>query len=155
MQEVKDSMLQSNVSRLDEEKARADRESIALETSLSQLSIRIRDEVNNQETKQSLEQLLAEMQGQKASNEVFRETCEKALLQTKSVNVNVHDGIQQEIKETKADDSSDAVAGLVNTDGEVRNVKQNISNTSATGGSFAGAGIIQGRNFLPVSSSRK
>jgi len=139
MKEVKDSMLKSNEVRLDKEKARANRELAAIESSLKQLSVSIRDEVN-EESKRNLEQLLEEMQEQKASNEVFRKTCEEALLKTK----NIHGGIEQEIKNTKADNNSRAVAGLINTSGEVRKIKQNISDTSAGGGSFAGAGIIQG-----------
>lgn len=148
MKEVKDSMLKSNELRLDEENARANRELAAIESSLEELSVRIRDEVN-EESKRNLEQLLEEMQEQKASNEVFRKTCEEALLKTK----NIHDGIEQEIKNTKADNNSKAVAGLINTSGEVRNIKQNISDTSAGGGSFAGAGIIQGLD-LSIPSSR-
>jgi len=139
MKEVKDSMLKSNEVRLDKEKARANRELAAIESSLKQLSVSIRDEVN-EESKRNLEQLLEEMQEQKASNEVFRKACEEALLKTK----NIHSGIEQEIKNTKADNNSRAVAGLINTSGEVRKIKQNISDTFAEGGSFAGAGIIQG-----------
>ena len=90
MKEVKDSMLKSNEVRLDEEKARANRDLAAIESSLKQLSVGIRDEVN-EESKRNLEQLLEEMQEQKASNEVFRKTCEEALLKTK----NIHDGIEQ------------------------------------------------------------
>ena len=139
MKEVKDSMLKSNELRLDEEKARANRELAVLASALKQLSVRIREEVN-EDSKRNLEQLLEEMEEQKASNEVFRKTCEEALLKTK----NIHDGIELEIKNTKADNSSSAVAGLINTSGEVRDIKEKISDTSATGGSFAGAGIIQG-----------
>ena len=134
---MKDSILKSNKLRLNKEKARVNRELVAIESSLKQLSVSIRDEVNK-ESKRNLEQLLEEMQEQKASNEVFRKTCEEALLKTK----NIHDGIEQEIKNTKANNNSRAVAGLINTPGEVRNIKQNISGTSASGGSFAGSGII-------------
>jgi len=148
MKEVKDSMLKSNELRLDKEKARANRELVAIESSLKQLSVSIRDEVN-EELKRNLEQLLEEMQEQKASNEVFRKTCEEALLKTK----NIHDGIEQEIKNTKADNNSRAVAGLINTPGEVRNIKQNISGISASGGSFAGSGIIYGQD-LSIPSSK-
>jgi len=62
------------------------------------------------------------------------------LLKTK----NIHSGIEQEIKNTKADNNNRVVAGLINTSGEVWKIKQNISDTSAGGGSFAGVGIIQG-----------
>jgi len=98
--------------------------------------------------KRSLEQLLEEMQEQKASNEVFRKSYEEALLKTK----NIHDGIEQEIKNTKVDNNSRAVGGLINTPREVRNIKQNISDTSVGGGSFAGAEIIQGLDLsIPCS----
>ena len=148
MEEVKDALLKSNELRLDEEKARANRELVVIESSLKQLSVRIRDEVN-EESKRNLEQLLEEMQEQKASNEVFRKTCKEALLKTK----NIHDGIEQEIKNTEADNNSRAVAGLINTPGEARNIKQNISGTSASGGSFAGSGIIYGLD-LSIPSSK-
>ena len=148
MKEVKDAILKDNEVRLNEEKAQANRELAATESSLEQLSVSIRDEVN-EETKRNLEQLLEEMQEQKASNEVFRKACEEALLKTK----NIYNGIEQEIKNTKADNNSRAVAGLVNTSGEAQKIKQNISDTSAIGGSFAGAGIIQGLD-LSIPSSR-
>ena len=150
MKEVKDSMLKSNELSLDKEKTRANRELVAIESSLNQLSIGIRDEVN-EESKRNLEQLLEEMQEQKASNEVFRKTCEEALLKTK----NIHSGIEQEIENTKADNNSRAVAGLINTPGEVRNIKQNISGTSASGGSFAGSGIIYGQDLSIPSSENE
>ena len=150
MKEVKDSMLKGNEELLDKEKARANRELAAIESSMKQLSVSIRDEVN-EELKRNLEQLLEEMQEQKASNEVFQKTCEEALLKTK----NIHDGIEQEIKNTKADNNSKAVAGLINTSGEAQNIKQNISDTSAEGGSFAGAGIIHGLNLSIPSSKNK
>ena len=148
MKEVKDSILKGNEELLDREKDRADRELAAIESSMKQLLVSIRDEVN-EESKRNLEQLLEEMQEQKASNDFFRKTCEEALLKTK----NIHNGIKQEIKNTKADNNSKAVAGLINTSGKVRNVKQNISDTSAGGGSFAGAGIIQDLD-LSIPSSK-
>lgn len=46
------------------------------------------------------------------------------------------------MKNTKADNNSRAVDRLINTPREVRNIKENISDTSAGGGSFTGAGII-------------
>ncbi len=60
MKEVKDSMLKSNEVRLDKEKARANRELAAIESSLKQLLVNIWDEVN-EESKRNLEQLLEEM----------------------------------------------------------------------------------------------
>ena len=148
MKEVKDSMLKGNEELLVGEKNRANHELAAIESSLQQLCVSIRDEAN-EESKRNLEQLLEEMQEEKASNEIFQKTCEEALLKTK----NIHDGIEQEIKNTKADNHSKAVAGLINTDGEVRNVKQNILETDAKGGSFAGAGIFHGLD-LSISSSK-
>ena len=147
MKQVKDSMLKDNEVRLDEEKSRANHELAAIESSMKQLSVSIRHEIN-EESKRNLKQLFEEMQEQKAFNEVFRKTCDEALLKSK----NVHDEIEQEIKNTKADNNSRAVAGLINTS-EFRKIKQNISDTSATEGSFAGAGIIQGLD-LSIPSSR-
>lgn len=90
----------------------------AIESSLKQLSVSIRDEVN-EESKRNLEQLLEEMHEQKASNEVFRKICEEALLKTK----NIHNGIEQEIKNIKADNNSRAIPRFSNTPEEVRNTK--------------------------------
>lgn len=104
MKEVKDSMLKGNEEFLNREKDRGDRELATIESSLKQLSVSIRDEVN-EESKRNLEQLLKEMQEEKASNEFFRKTCEEALLKTQ----NIHNGIQQEIKNTKADNNSKAL----------------------------------------------
>ena len=148
MKEMKDSILKDNKKLLNKEKDRADRELAAIESSLKQLSVSIQDEVN-EESKRNLEQLLEEMQEEKASNEFFRKTCEEAFSKTKSI----HNKIDQDIKNTKADDNSKAIAGLINTSGDIRKIKQNISDTSATGGSFAGAGIIHGIN-LSLPSSR-
>ncbi|KAK3177894.1 hypothetical protein OEA41_000026 [Lepraria neglecta] len=131
IKEVKDSILKGNKELLNREKDRADRELAAIESSLQQLSVSIRDEVNK-ESKQNLEQLLEEIQEEKASNEFFRKTCEEALLKTK----NIHNRIEQEIKNTKADNNSKAVAGLINTSGEARNIKQNISDTDTKGGAL-------------------
>ena len=75
MKEVKDSMLKSNVLRLNEEKARVNHELAVIASSLKQLSIKIREEVN-EDSKRNLEQLLKEMEEQKASNKVFQKTCE-------------------------------------------------------------------------------
>jgi hypothetical protein len=69
-------MLKSNESFLDKEKAQANRELVAVESSLRQLSVSIRDEVN-EESKRNLQQLLEEMQEQKASNEILRRDCGK------------------------------------------------------------------------------
>ena len=65
------------------------------------------------------------MQKEKIFNEIFRKTCEKAFLKTK----NIHDRIEQEIKYIKANSYSKAVIELINIDKEVRNIKQNISET--------------------------
>ena len=150
IKEVKDSMFKGNEELLNREKDRADRQLAAIESSLQQLSVKIRDEFD-EESKRNLEQLLEEMQEEKASNELFRKTCEEALLKTK----NLYDGIEQEIRETKAEDNSRAVAGLINTRGEVRNIKQNISGTSAKGGSIASAGIVQGQDLSIPSLGNK
>ena len=150
MKEVKDSMLEGNEKLLNREKDRADRELVAIESSMKQLLVSIRDQVNK-ESKRDLEQLLEEIQEQKASNEFFRKTCEEALLKTR----NVHNRIEQEIKKTKADNSSKAVAGLINTSGEVQNIKQIISNTSAERGSFAAAGIVHGLDLSIPNSTNK
>jgi len=89
------------------------------------------------------------MQKQKVFNEVFRKTCEKALLKTK----NIHSEIEQKIKNIKADNNSRAVTKFINISEEVRKIKQNISNTFAEERSFANVEIIQDLN-LSISSFR-
>ena len=150
MREVKDCMLTGNEEFLNKEKDRGDRELAIIESSLKQMYVSIRNEVN-EESKWNLVQLLEEMQEQKASNDLFRNTCQEALLKTK----NIHNEIEQKIKNTQVDDISKAVARLINTDGEVRNIKQDISDTSARGGSFAGAGIIHGLDLSILNSRNK
>ena len=135
-------MLRGNEAMLDRERSRAISERTAIETSLGELSNIIRREAN-QESKRDLEQLLKEMEKQKASNEILQKTCEEALSKTKDTLV----GIEQDITETTSDEKGKAVAGIINMDGEIRDVKQKISGTSAKGGSFAGAGVIRGVNL--------
>lgn len=67
---MKDFVLKNNEVRLNEEKARANRELVAIESSMKQLSISIRDEIN-EESKRNLKQLLEKMQKQKILNKVF------------------------------------------------------------------------------------
>ena len=147
MKEMKDTMIKSNEIRIKEEKARVNRETMAIESSLKQLSFSVQDEVDK-ESKRNLQQLVKETHGQKASNEIFRKNCEEALLR----NENIYDQIEQEIHNTTADNNSRAVAGLINASGNIRNVKQIISGTSASGGSFAGSGIICGQDLSIPSS---
>lgn len=78
------------------------------------------------------------MQEQKIFNEVFRKTCEKALLKIK----NIYSEIKQKIKNTKANNNNRVVIKLINIFGKVRKIKQNISNTFAKEKSFANARII-------------
>lgn len=61
MKEMKDFMLKGNEELFDKEKARANSELAAIESSMEQLSVSIRHEVN-EESKQNLEQLFEEMQ---------------------------------------------------------------------------------------------
>lgn len=139
---MKDFMFKGNKELFDKKKARVNNELTIIKNFIEQFSINIRHEIN-EESKQNLKQLFEKIQKQKAFNEVFRKTCEEAFLKTK----NIHNGIEQEIEEIKADNSSRAVAGLINTDEEVRNIKQKSSNTSVKGWSFAGAEIIHGLNL--------
>jgi vacuolar-type H+-ATPase subunit E/Vma4 len=87
------------------------------------------------------------MQKQKIFNEVFRKTCEKALLKIK----NIHSKIEQEIKNIKANNNNRVVTKFINIFEEVRKIKQNISNTFVEEKSFANAKIIQDLN-LSISS---
>lgn len=131
-------MLRRHQAFLNKEKARANRELVAIESFLEQLSVTIQHEVD-EELKESLQQLLEEMKKQKASNEILRKTIEEALLMTKIA----EDEIQLDVKDTTEDNSSKAVPGLIDTCGEFRNVRVNISGTTATNGSFVAAGILQ------------
>lgn len=78
------------------------------------------------------------MQKQKIFNEIFQKTCEKELLKIK----NIHDEIEQKIKNIKANKNNRAIIKFINIFEEVRKIKQNISNTSIKERSFASAKII-------------
>jgi hypothetical protein len=59
----------------------------------------------------------------------------------------------QKIKGVKATDDGIAVAGFINTLGDIPSIDQDISDVTAAKASFAGAGVIMGLNFKDLSSS--
>lgn len=142
---MKTAMLQQNEVALQQEMARTEREQSGIESSLERLSVHGDDSGDSLavDVKQSKEELLEEMRQQKASNEALRKTCEEAI----SKLVYERTGNTIKIKGTRAKDHSTALAGWVNTLGEGFKPNLDISDTTADGYSFAGAGVIMDLDF--------
>jgi hypothetical protein len=146
MQEMKDMMLNQNEAVLQTEIARAESERGKIGSALQQISIS--DGIqHDQETEQSRQDLLQEMQQQQASNETFRKMCEEVLSRT------VYERTGQKIKGVKATEDSTAVAGFINTSGEELKIRQDISDITADKQSFAGAGVIKNLDFKDLHPS--
>lgn len=144
MQEMKDMMLNQNEAVLQTETARAESERGKIGSALQQTFIN--DGIqHDQETEQSRQDLLQEMQQQQASNETFQEMCEEFLSRT------VYERTGQKIKGVKVIEA--AVAGFINTLGEELKIKQDISNVTADKRSFAGAGVIKNLDFKELRPS--
>ena len=134
MNEMKDMMLQQNEATIQREIQRAESEQSAIENSLQQLPVSSTQ--SSEEAELSRQELLQEIQKQKASNDSFRRMCEEALSRT------VYERTGQKIKGVRATGDSAALAGFVNITGEGLKIDQDISDVTADKGSFAAAGVI-------------
>lgn len=124
MQKWKDMMLNLNDAVLQTEIARAERERGEIGSALQQISIN--DGIqHDQETEQSRQDLLQELQQQQVSNETFRKMCEKILSRT------VYERTGQTINGVKATENSTAVSGFIITSGKELKIKQDISDVTA------------------------
>ena len=145
MQEMKDMMLNQNEAVLQAEIARAESDGGRIGSALQTL---VDDGIqHDQETEQSRQDLLQEMQQQQASNKTFREMCDELFSRT------VYERIGQKIKGVKATEGSIAVAGFINTSGEELKIRQDISDVTADKRSYAGAGVIKNLDFKDLRPS--
>jgi len=140
MKEMKDMMLKNNETVIEQEIVRADNEMRGIEQSLQQVSL-ISNRDPSAESQQSKQELLAEIQIQKASHDNFRKMCEEALSKT------VYERTGQKIKSVKATNNSTALAGIFNMSGEDLKIKQDISDITADNYSVAIAGVVGNVNF--------
>jgi D-ribose pyranose/furanose isomerase RbsD len=140
MKEMKDMMLKNNETVIEQEIVRADNEMRGIEQSLQQVSL-ISNRDLSAELQQSKQELLAEIQIQKASHDNFRKMCEEALSKT------VYERTGQKIKSVKATNNSTALAGIFNMSGEDLKIKQDISDITADNYSVAIAGVVRNVNF--------
>ena len=146
MNEMKDMMLQQNEAAIHREIHRAESERLAIENSLQQLPVSSAQ--LSEEAEVSRQELLQEIQEQKASNDSFRRMCEEALSRT------VYERTGQKIKGVRATDDSAALAGFVNITGEGLKIDQDISDVTADKRSFAAAGVIMNMDFKDLRPNR-
>jgi hypothetical protein len=139
MKEMKDMMLQQNEVVIHRDIHRAESERSAIENSLQQLPVSSAQ--LSEEAEVSRQELLQEIQKQKASNDNFRRMCEEMLSRT------VYERTGQKIKGVRATDDSAALAGFVNITGEGLKIDQDISDVTADKRSFAAAGVIMNMDF--------
>ena len=140
MNEMKDMMLQQNEAAIHREIHRAESERLAIENSLQQLPVSSA-QLSEEAEVSSRQELLQEIQKQKASNDNFRRMCEETLSRT------VYERTGQKIKGVRATDDSAALAGFVNITGEGLKIDQDISDVTADKRSFAAAGVIMNMDF--------
>lgn len=143
MNEMKDMMLQQNEAAIQREIQRAESERSAIENSLPVSSTQ-----PSEEAELSRQELLQEIQKQKASNDSFRRICEEALSRT------IYERTGQKIKGVRATDDSAALAGFVNITGEGLKINQDISDVTADKRSFAAAGVIMNIDFKDLWPNR-
>lgn len=143
--EQKDSVLEANEADLHQQLTRAGKEKVEIKDTLQQLTVSGGNK--NEESEQSRQELLQELQSQQTANTLFREMCEEALLRT------VFERTGQNIKGVKATQDSSALAGFINTSGEELKIRQDISDVTADNRSFAAAGVIKNINFKDLRPS--
>jgi hypothetical protein len=146
MNEMKDMMLQQNEATIQREIHLAESERSVIENSLQQLPVS--STPLSEEAELSRQELLQEIQKQKASNDSFRRMCEEALSRT------VFERTGQKIKGVRATDDSSALAGFVNITGEGLKIDQDISDVTADRRSFAAAGVIMNMDFRDLRPNR-
>lgn len=140
MQETKDMMPRQNEAALVRDIARTDSERSAIESILQQPLVSGSIQQDD-ESEQSRQELLQEIQYQQSSNDTFRRMCDESLSRT------LIERTGQNIRGVKATNSSAALAGFVNTSGEESQIDQDISDVTADNSSIAVAGVIKNVNF--------
>lgn len=133
--EQKDSILKANEADLEQELTRAGKEMVEIEQSLQQLTMSGSIE-RDEESEESKNELLQELERQQAASTALRNMCEEALSQT------VYKRTGQKIKGIKATNSGVALAGFINASGENLNINQEILDISADSKGFVVVGVV-------------
>ncbi|MCJ1312307.1 hypothetical protein MMC25_005981 [Agyrium rufum] len=136
VKEQKDNILKANEADLEQELTRASKEMVEIEQSLQQL-IGSGNTEPDEESEQSKQELLHELERQQAVSTALRNMCEEALSRT------VYERTGQKIKGVKATDDGVALVGFINTPGEELNINQDISDVSAAGKGFVVVGVVK------------
>jgi hypothetical protein len=143
--EQKDSILKANEADLEHELTRSGKEMVDIEQSLQQLTVGGSTELD-QESEQSKQELLRELERQQAASTALRNMCEEALSRT------VYERTGQKIKGIKATNDGLALAGFINTSGEELNMNQDISDVSADNRGFVVVGVVKNMDFKDLRS---
>jgi len=134
--EQKDSILEANEADLEQELTRAGKEMLEIEQNLQQLKVR-GSNGSDEESDQSKQELLQELERQRAASTALRDMCEEALSRT------VHERTGQKIKGIKATNDGVALAGFINTSGEELNLNLDISDVIADNRGFVVVGVAK------------
>lgn len=134
--EQKDSILKADEADLEQELTRAGKEMVEIEQSLQQFTAGGSTEPD-EESEQSKQELLQELERQQAASTALRNMCEETLPRT------VYKRAGQKIKGIKATNDGVALAGFINTSGEELNINQDISDVSADNRDFVVVGVVK------------
>ncbi|MCJ1314317.1 hypothetical protein MMC25_007998, partial [Agyrium rufum] len=118
--EQKGNILKANEADLERELTRVGKEIVEIEQSLQQLTVSGSTEPD-EESEQSKQELLQELERQQAASTALRNMCEEALSRT------VYERTGQKIKGIKATNDGVALVGFINTSGEELHINQDIS----------------------------
>lgn len=143
--EQKDSILKANEADLEHELTRAGKEMVEIEQSLQLLTLG-RSTEPDEESEQSKQELLRQLERQQASSTALRDMCKEALSRT------VYERTRQKIKGVKATNDGVALAGFINTSGEELNMNQDISDISADNKGFVVVGVVKNMDFKDLRS---
>lgn len=126
MKEMKDMMLKQNEVVMQRQIAQAGNETREIELTIQKLlaandNALVTKDPQLEELEKSKQEVLYELEAQKAANQTFVRMCEEALSQT------VHQRTGQTIKDVRGTNNSTALAGFINTDGDEHEIEQVIS----------------------------
>jgi hypothetical protein len=143
--EQKDSILKANEADLEHELTRAGKEMVEIEQSRQLLTVGGSTELD-EESEQSKQELLRELERQQASSTALRDMCKETLSRT------VYERTGQNIKGIKATNDGITLAGFNNTFGEELNMNQDISDISADNRGFVVVGVAKNIDFKDLRS---
>lgn len=143
IEEVKNFLLQGQESAIVGRLPQIDRESAEVENSIQHFSSE--GSIQNLEPSEELavdrQELLYELQQQRASIDIYRKTCEEAISKL------TYERTGQRIKGVKATNFSRVIAGSLNTSGMTPNHPQDISDVTADCWSITMAGTFANVEF--------